>query len=124
MIYIFLILFFMSFFGTIYAMPHSIRKLRENDYLVNDMYKLDKTLVPTNGGMILVFTSFISICLLPLLVRLISFLIEIEISFLVIHPPWCIIKFGLIIYINFVSHFKSANIEKNMPLCTFFITTC
>jgi len=78
MIFIFTILFILSFCGTIYAMPHSIRKLRENGYLAKDMYKLDKLQVPTNGGIILVFTSFISICLLPLLVRLASFLVEVD----------------------------------------------
>ena len=58
--YSFFILFALSFLGTYYAMPHSIRKLRENGYVVKDMYKQDNPLIPTNAGMILLFTSFIS----------------------------------------------------------------
>ena len=54
-------------------MPHSIRKLRENGYVVKDMYKLDHPLIPTNAGMIILFTSFISISLLPLLSRALGF---------------------------------------------------
>ena len=51
-------------------MPHSLRKLRENGYVVNDMYKPDKPTIPTNAGIIVLFTSFVSISLLPLIIRL------------------------------------------------------
>jgi len=51
-------------------MPHSIRKLRKGNYLAKDMYKLEKPSIPTNAGMIVLFTSYISIALLPLIIRL------------------------------------------------------
>ena len=69
----FIILVIISFFGTYYVMPHSIRKLREANYVVKDMYKLEKPEIPTNAGIIIVFTSFISICILPLTILLINF---------------------------------------------------
>lgn len=78
MIFLFSILFALAFFSTTYVMPHSIRKLRENKYLVKDMYKLETPLIPTNGGMILVFTSFTAVSLMPLLVRFFSFSLKIE----------------------------------------------
>jgi len=70
--YIFFILLIVSFFGTMYALPHSIKKLKENNYLAKDMYKFDQPKIPTNAGMILIFTSFISISLVPLIVRFLS----------------------------------------------------
>ena len=70
----FVILFIFSFGGTYYAMPHSIRKLRESGYLAKDMYKKGSVKVPTNAGIILLFTSFISICLFPLIARVLNFL--------------------------------------------------
>lgn len=62
-------------------MPHSIRRLRERGHLVKDMYKLNTPSVPTNGGMILVFTSFTAISVVPLLVRLLSFIFNIDFEF-------------------------------------------
>tara|TARA_B100001250_G_scaffold413855_1_gene449493 strand:+ start:10898 stop:11887 length:990 start_codon:yes stop_codon:yes gene_type:complete len=59
-------------------MPHSILKLREAGYVAKDMYKSDLTLVPTNAGMIVLFISYISIALLPLIVRLLNLFIPIE----------------------------------------------
>lgn len=53
-------------------MPHSIRKLREGSYVAKDMYKLDRPMIPTNAGMIILFTSFLSIALLPLIVRILN----------------------------------------------------
>ena len=50
-------------------MPHSIRKLKENGYVVEDMYKYKKSHVPTNAGTIVLFTSFITIALIPLFIR-------------------------------------------------------
>ena len=79
--YSFLILLALSFLGTYYVMPHSIRKLRENGYVVKDMYKQDNPLIPTNAGMILLFTSFISISLLPLVTRGLNFVIDFGSSF-------------------------------------------
>ena len=68
--YSFTLLFLISFLGTLYVMPHSIRKLRENGYIAQDMYKNTITHIPTNAGMILIFTSLISISLQPLIARL------------------------------------------------------
>ena len=48
----FLLLFILSFAGTYYAMPRSIRKLREGGYVVFDMYKPNKPKIPTNAGLI------------------------------------------------------------------------
>jgi len=53
-------------------MPHSIRKLTQNNYLAKDMYKKDKPQIPTNAGIIVVFTSLISISLWPLINRLLN----------------------------------------------------
>ena len=76
MIIIASLLFLISFSGTMYVMPRSVRKLTENGYVVRDMYKLKRPNVPTNAGMILVFTSFISISLLPLMSRFVSFIFD------------------------------------------------
>ncbi len=62
----------MAFAGTFYVMPHSIRKLRERGYVAMDMYKSGKPMISTNAGMIILFTSFISIALLPLIVRMLN----------------------------------------------------
>ena len=51
-------------------MPHSIRKLKENGYVALDMYKFEKVSIPTNVGTILVFTSLLSISLVPLIIRI------------------------------------------------------
>ena len=51
------ILFLISAVGTYYVMPHSIRKLKENNFVVYDMYKYKKTMIPTNAGMIVLFIS-------------------------------------------------------------------
>ncbi len=68
----FWILFIISFAGTIYAIPHSVSKLSEKGYVAKDMYKPDKRLIPTNAGMIVLFTSFISIALLPLILGILN----------------------------------------------------
>ena len=65
-----LALFSLSFVGTLYVMPHSIRRLKVSGITSQDMYKEDKPSVPTNGGMIVLFVSYISICLLPLILRI------------------------------------------------------
>ena len=71
----FLILF-ISALGTYYVMPHSIRKLKENNLVVRDMYKHEKKEVATNAGIIVLFISFISISLFPLVVRILSFFFD------------------------------------------------
>ncbi len=68
----------MAFAGTFYVMPHSIRKLKESGYVVRDMYKSDKPMIPANAGIIVLFMSFISIALLPLIVRLLNSVTSLE----------------------------------------------
>ena len=75
---IYLLIFSISFLGTYYVMPHSIRKLRENNYIVRDMYKYHETHVPTNAGTIVLFTSFISIALIPLFIRVFNLVTNID----------------------------------------------
>ena len=69
-----------SFFGTLYVLPHSIRKLGINNYLAKDMYKLDRPLIPTNCGIILVFTSFLTISIIPLLSRFLNYFTDIPLE--------------------------------------------
>ena len=68
----------MAFAATYYIMPHSIRKLREGGYVARDMYKPDRPVIPTNAGTLVLFTSFISIALLPLIVRMLNLATPIE----------------------------------------------
>ena len=70
--YEFIILFLISLAGTLYSLPHSVRKLSESGYVAKDMYKVGLPEIPTNAGIIIVFTSFISISFFPLFSRLIS----------------------------------------------------
>ena len=63
-----------SFCGTYYVLPHSIRKLRENGYVAKDMYKSSRPEITTNLGIILVFTTFITTSLIPVIVRIVSYL--------------------------------------------------
>jgi len=66
-------LFLFSLLVTLYVMPHSIRKLTENNYVAKDMYKLNKPQIPTNAGIVLIFTSFIAISLFPLFIKIWNF---------------------------------------------------
>ena len=70
--------FLLSFFGTIYVIPHSSRKLIEQGHIAKDMYKKVKVDIPTNAGLILLFVTFISILVTPVLFRLISLIIGYE----------------------------------------------
>ena len=67
-----------AFGGTYYVIPHSIRKLRQNGYVAKDMYKQNKPDVPTNLGMIIFFTSFLSIAISPLVGRILNMFVTIE----------------------------------------------
>ena len=78
MILIFFLIFSLSFFGTHYVMPHSIRKLRETGYVTKDMYKIDRPKIPTNAGMIVLFVTYISIALFPLLIRFLNYSVDIK----------------------------------------------
>ena len=75
----YLLLAIICFLGTYYAMPRSIKNLEKNGYIVKDMYKENQPYIPTNAGIILLFTSFIAIALFPLLARIISFFTKISI---------------------------------------------
>lgn len=75
----YLLVAIISFLGTYYAMPRSIKNLKKNGYITRDMYKENKPHIPTNAGIILLFTSFIAIALFPLLARFISFFTKIYI---------------------------------------------
>ena len=75
----FWICFILSFFGTNYALPHSIRKLKESNYLARDMYKKVKIFIPTNAGIIVLFTSFLAISITPLFSRLFLRIIDLDI---------------------------------------------
>ena len=58
---IFFIVLIISLLGTLYVMPHSIRKLRDANYVAIDKYKINQPEIPTNAGVIVLFTSFVSI---------------------------------------------------------------
>ena len=73
--------FILSLFGTNYALPHSIRKLKEANYIVRDMYKKGEVFIPTNAGIIVLFTSFLAISITPLLSRVILRLIDTDMNF-------------------------------------------
>ena len=77
----FLLILFISALGTYYVMPHSIRKLKENNLVVRDMYKHEKNKVATNAGIIVLFISFISISLFPLVIRFFSFLFDFDFAY-------------------------------------------
>jgi len=71
-------LFAFSFIGTFYIMPRSIIKLREKGYVAKDMYKPVRQLIPTNSGIIIVFISYLSIAILPLIMRLLNQIFDIN----------------------------------------------
>ena len=75
---IFWILFAISFCLSMYALPLSIPKIRKSGYLVKDMYKPDKLEIPTNAGMIVYFTIFLSISIFPLVMRILEFSFDLE----------------------------------------------
>ncbi len=77
----FLLILAISAIGTHYVMPHSIRKLIENNLYVYDMYKFEKIKVATNAGIIVLFISFISISLFPLVIRFFSFLFDFDFAY-------------------------------------------
>ena len=74
--------FILSLLGTNYALPHSIRKLRDSKYVVRDMYKIDSVFIPTNAGMIVLFTSFLAISITPLLSRILQRLFGYDSNFM------------------------------------------
>ena len=51
---------------TIFSMPYIIRKLTENGYVVQDMYKKTMPIVPTNGGLPIILVAIFSLSILTL----------------------------------------------------------
>ena len=64
-----IILFLLAFASTFYFIPHSVRKLEENGFIAKDMYKPGRPEIPTNAGVIILFTAYISMAILPLMIR-------------------------------------------------------
>ena len=67
--YLHLILFvflLVPFICMIIAMPHIIKKLKENGYVVRDMYKKTMPEIPTNGGLPLLLVAIFSLSILTL----------------------------------------------------------
>ena len=50
----------------IFAMPYVIKKLKENGYVVRDMYKKTMPEIPTNGGLPLLLVAIFSLSILTL----------------------------------------------------------
>ena len=76
----FILIAIICFLGTNYAMPRSIKNLEKNGYVARDMYKLDKRLIPTNAGIIILFTSLIGIALFPLLIRFLKYFTSMQLT--------------------------------------------
>jgi len=74
----FVIVFCFSLIGTIYIIPHSIRKLREFGFLAKDMYKSNLPKIPTNAGIILLFITYVSISIFPIMSRIINYSLDFE----------------------------------------------
>ena len=80
--YSFALLFIVSFCGTYYVLPRTIRKLNESSQVAKDMYKVNNPEIATNAGMVLLFTSFISISLFPLINRFIGLFANLDQDFI------------------------------------------
>lgn len=63
MLFVFLII---PFLFMMVSMPYIIKKIRENGYVVKDMYKRDLPEVPTNGGLVILLISIFSLSILTL----------------------------------------------------------
>ena len=61
-----------SFSLTYFTIPRAIQKFSERDLVVVDMYKADKPKIPTNAGLVIIFTSYLTISLIPLLIRFLN----------------------------------------------------
>lgn len=48
-------------------MPKMIQKLKENNFVVQDRYKKGKPEIPTKGGIAVLFTSFLTLALIPVI---------------------------------------------------------
>lgn len=66
-LHLMLIVFFMvPFVFTLFSMPYIIRKLKENGFVVQDMYKKTMPTVPTNGGLLIILVAIFSLSILTL----------------------------------------------------------
>ncbi|MHA2341812.1 MAG: hypothetical protein ACXADW_08035, partial [Candidatus Hodarchaeales archaeon] len=64
-----LIVFGISFGTAFFSAPRFIEKLRENGFVVKDMYKVDQPSVPTMGGLIILSGVLASLIVAQLLLR-------------------------------------------------------
>jgi len=60
----------LSFILTFFAIPPAIDKLKERGFVVPDMYKPNKPNIPTKGGVVLLFTSFLTLVSVGIWLRL------------------------------------------------------
>jgi len=84
-----------SFLITLFVMPQAIVRLNEKGITVTDMYKTDKPLLPTKGGIIVIFTSFLTLSIIPLVGRLVNFLFGFNQSI----PDLTIVDFALLLVV-------------------------
>ncbi len=61
-----------SFGITFYLMPIFIRKLEENGDVVRDMYKRFKHDVPTKGGLVVLFSIYLTVVIVPVFFRILN----------------------------------------------------
>jgi UDP-N-acetylglucosamine--dolichyl-phosphate N-acetylglucosaminephosphotransferase len=61
-----LVFFTISFTFTMLSLPPIIQKLKEKEAVVRDMYKKDRPLVPTNGGLPILLIALFSVSILTL----------------------------------------------------------
>ena len=61
-----LLILLISFSLTYLTIPRAIQKLTEKEIVVLDMYKNNKPKIPTNAGLVIIFTSYLTLSLTPL----------------------------------------------------------
>jgi UDP-N-acetylmuramyl pentapeptide phosphotransferase/UDP-N-acetylglucosamine-1-phosphate transferase len=61
-----IVFFTVSFTFMMFSLPSIIRKLKEKGTVVHDMYKKDRPLVPTNGGLAILLVAIFSLSILTL----------------------------------------------------------
>ena len=67
-----LLILLISFSLTYLTIPRAIQKLSEKEIVVLDMYKNNKPKIPTNAGLVIIFTSYLTLSLTPLLIRVLN----------------------------------------------------
>ncbi|MDG6250890.1 MAG: UDP-N-acetylglucosamine-1-phosphate transferase [Methanocalculus sp.] len=58
--------FIIPFILTITIMPPVIRKMRETGYMAKDMYKINTTYIPINGGLVILLVALFSLSIISL----------------------------------------------------------